>query len=103
MKHKKKFGPGSLALLLLILGVYFSVSFNNKPSFGDHVLTFLGLTPWSKGDSGIHYTVYFALIFFIPASILGYTFRNDWGAKVGRIISTIISVILIFSIFLIII
>ena len=100
---KKKLGPGSLALLLLMFGLFFSMSFNNKPAFGDHVLTFLGLSPWSRGDSGIHYTVYFALIFFIPASILGYTFRNDWGAKIGRMVSTIISVSLIFSIFFIII
>jgi hypothetical protein len=70
---------GLLSLLLFIIGVLFSVSFGNKPCYGDIILKFIGLKPWSKVSTGLHYTAFYSLIFFIPSFILGYKFKETLG------------------------
>lgn len=96
-----KIGFGSLSLLLFICGILFSLSFSNGVSFGDNIIRFFGLKPWSNGNSGVHYTIYYSLVFHIAALILGYKFKHDFGAKLGRtlalitVIFTLISVIFI--------
>lgn len=77
MKVNKKIGLGSLALLLWIIGILFSVS------FGDRLLEAIGLRAWSSIDTGIHYTFIYSFIFFIPALILAYQYKEDIGAKLG--------------------
>lgn len=91
---KKKFGIGSLSLLLFILGFLFSFTFNDI-CVGDNILTYMSLKAWSKGNSGIHYTIFYSLLFFIPALILGYKFKNNWGSKVGKMLSTIMVIMII--------
>ncbi|RLL39987.1 hypothetical protein D8M04_19580 [Oceanobacillus piezotolerans] len=88
----KKIGLGSISVLLFIFGILFSV-------FGDSVLRFLGLNPWSNGDTGLHYTIYYSLIFYIPALILGYKFKNHLGAKLGKTLSLIMTILLIVTLF----
>ena len=85
-KITKKIGIGSLSLPLCIIGALFSVSFKNKICYGDIILNFFGLKPWSNGNQGTHYTVFYSLIFIILAFIIGYKFENDLGAKLGRIV-----------------
>lgn len=85
----KKIGFGSLSLLLFICGILFSISFSNGESYGDSILRSIGLNPWSNGNSGVHYTIFYSLIFYIGALILGYEFKNDLGAKLGRTLSFI--------------
>ncbi|WP_143560931.1 hypothetical protein [Sporosarcina sp. P1] len=92
VKTHKKFGLGSLSLLLFILGILFSVSFGKYDAIGDYILRFMSVKPWSNGNTGLHYTVFYSLAFYIPALIIGYKFKSDWGAKVGRILSTILVV-----------
>ena len=70
---------GLLSLLLFIIGVLFSVSFGNKPCYGDIILKFIGLKPWSNVSTGLHYTAFYSLIFFIPSFILGYKFKETLG------------------------
>lgn len=77
VKVNKKIGLGSLALLLWIIGILFSVS------FGDRLLEAIGLRAWSSIDTGIHYTFIYSFIFFIPALILAYQYKEDIGAKLG--------------------
>ena len=85
-QNHKKIGFGSLSLLLFICGILFSFSFNGE-SYGDSILRSIGLNPWSNGNSGVHYTTFYSLIFFIGALILGFEFKNDFGAALGRTLS----------------
>lgn len=98
---KKKIGLGSISLLLSFLGILFSFSFGNKRCFGDVILEFLGLRAWSNGNSGLHYTIFYSLIFFIPSIILGFKFKNNIGATLGKIISLIMSILIILMSFFI--
>ena len=95
VKVNKKIGFGSLSLLLCVMGILFSFSFGNKGCYGDIILRFIGIQPWSNGSRGIHYTLFYSSIFFIPSFIVGYKFKDDLGATLGKIIS---SIILIFTI-----
>lgn len=99
--YNKKIGLGSFSLVLSILGILFSFSFGNEVCYGDIILKHLGLNPWSNGESGTHYTVLYSLIFFIPSFIIGCKFKNDFGVKIGRIISLImiVMIMVIFPIF----
>ena len=90
--QNKKIGLGSISLLLLMFGILFSFSWKNSEAFGDTILRFLGLSPWSNGDTGIHYTVIYSLFFFIPALIVGHKHKSNFGAKLGRNLSLIMIV-----------
>ena len=91
---KKKIGIGSLSLLLFVVGCLFSFTFYNL-TIGDNILTYIGLKAWSNGNSGTHYTIFYSLLFFIPSLILGYKFKEDFGSKVGKILSTIMVTIIV--------
>ncbi|WP_270304834.1 hypothetical protein [Terrisporobacter petrolearius] len=91
---KKKIGIGSLSLLLFVVGCLFSFTFYNL-TIGDNILTYIGLKAWSNGNSGTHYTIFYSLLFFIPSLILGYKFNEDFGSKVGKILSTIMVTIIV--------
>lgn len=100
VRGNKKIGPGSLSLLFCIIGLLFAVSFRNYGCFGDYVLKHMGLSPWSRGNQGIHYTIFYASIFYIVSLILGFKFRDNFGAKAGRILSILLLIsILFFSLF----
>ncbi|WP_156906570.1 hypothetical protein [Alteribacter aurantiacus] len=101
MKRGKTIGFGSVSLLLFIVGILFSLSFGNQESIGDRILRFIGLNPWSNGDTGLHYTIYYSLIFYLPAWMIGFTFNNDLGAKLGRTLSLIMMVFILLSLFFI--
>lgn len=94
----KKLGLGSFSLMLVVLGLLFSFSFSKYDAFGDYLLRFIGINPWSNGDTGLHYTIFYSLAFYIPALFVGYKFKGDWGAKTGRILSLILVVFILFSI-----
>lgn len=76
-KVTKKIWLGLSSLLLFVLGSLFGVSFGNKLAYGDTILKFMGLKPWSKVNTGLHYTAIIALIFLIPAVVLGYIFLKE--------------------------
>ncbi|MDU4860906.1 MAG: hypothetical protein E6356_01470 [Terrisporobacter othiniensis] len=92
--EKKKIGIGSLSLLLFVVGCLFSFTFYNL-TIGDNILTYIGLKAWSNGNSGTHYTIFYSLLFFVPSLILGYKFNEDFGSKVGKILSTIMITIIV--------
>ncbi|ARF14691.1 hypothetical protein [Sporosarcina ureae] len=92
VKTYKKLGLGSLSLLIFVLGLLFSVSIGKYDAIGDHVLRFIGVNPWSNGGTGLHYTIFYSLVFYIPALLIGYKFKDDLGAKVGRNLSMILVV-----------
>lgn len=94
---RKKVGIGSISLLLFIWGLLFSISFGEYGVLGDHTLRSMGLSPWSNGDTGLHYTIFYSLIFYVAAFIVGYKFKKNWGAKAGRFLSIIVIVLTLFS------
>ncbi|MBS5988029.1 hypothetical protein [Clostridium sp.] len=91
---KNKIGIGSLSLLLFIIGCLFSFTFNDI-CIGDSILTYIGLKAWSNGNSGTHYTIFYSILFFIPSLILGYKFKENFGSKIGKILSTIMVIMII--------
>jgi hypothetical protein len=93
----KKLGIGSISLLLCIIGILFAFSFGNKMCYGDIILKFLGLNAWSKVSSGIHYTVFYSLIFFITSFIVGYKFKNNFGAPLGKIVSLLLIIFIVLA------
>jgi len=100
-QKSKKVGIGSISLLLFILGLLFSFSFGKYGAFGDHLLRGIGLSPWSNGETGLHYTMFYSLILYIPAWMIGKRFKSDWGSKAGKTLSVImIALILLFSLFI---
>lgn len=92
---KHKIGRGSFSIILLILGLGFSMPFSNGICIGDYIVRVLGLEAWSEGNGGIHYTLFYSMIFFLPAWYLGDKYREDYGAEVGRGMSLIFTVLII--------
>jgi FtsH-binding integral membrane protein len=99
--NNKKIGLGTLSLILAIMGILFAFSFGDKECYGDIILRYINLKPWTNGNEGLHLTVFYSLIFFIPSFFLGYKFKNDFGSKIGKITSLImlILILLLFPIF----
>ena len=99
-QFNKKIGIGSTSLLLCVLGILFSFSFGDKGCYGDLILEFLGLKAWSNGNSGLHLTIFYSLIFFIPSVVLGVKYKKNFGATLGKIVSFIICILLVLMLFL---
>ena len=95
---RRSFGLGTLSLLLTAMGIAWGFTFNDM-CIGDIVLSFIGLKAWSNGNTGIHYTIWYSLIFLIPAFLLGQKYKNHFGATAGKIISATIGTVLILSTF----
>ncbi|SEK07090.1 hypothetical protein [Paenibacillus polymyxa] len=96
--NRKKIGRGSLSLLLSLLGMAVSFEFGDY-IFGDQLLSFLGMSAWSNpvNNTGFHYTIFVSSIFFIPSFIIGYKNPEDFGALIGRRVSSIYLFIIIIS------
>ncbi|MFJ7469129.1 hypothetical protein ACIQWI_11245 [Peribacillus frigoritolerans] len=95
VKNKKHIGVGSLSFALCLIGILFNFRFGDKFCIGDIILNNIGLSAWSNGDSGIHYTVFYSIIFFISSFIIGNIYHYDKGAKAGKIISGFLSVLIV--------
>ena len=96
---KKKIGVGSISILLFITGLLFVLNFNNGVCFGDSILNYLGLKAWSNGNQGTHYTIFYSLMFFIPSAIIGHKFKENFGSKLGKILSSIMVILIIIPMF----
>ncbi|MFE4814634.1 hypothetical protein ACFQ9Y_26585 [Peribacillus simplex] len=95
VKKKKGIGVGSLSFALCLIGILFTFRFGDKFCIGDIILNSIGLSAWSNGDSGIHYTNFYSIIFFIPSFIIGNIYQNNKFAKAGKIISGFLSVLIL--------
>jgi hypothetical protein len=56
--------------LIIIFGIYFSVTFSNGFCFGDEVLNTLGLKSWTDNQSGFHITAAYSLIIILTGILL---------------------------------
>ncbi|MDY0407076.1 hypothetical protein P5G51_018615 [Virgibacillus sp. 179-BFC.A HS] len=87
-RKRKKIGTGSVSFILIVLGLLWAFSFANF-SIGDEILKSIGLPAWSNGSTGIHYSVFYALLFFIPAFVISIRRPNHFLSKTSRNISVI--------------
>ena len=99
-QKNQKLGIGTLSPIIAIIGVLFSFSFKGI-ALGDLILPLLDLKTWSNGNTGIHYTLFYSLIFYIPALIIGYKYQNHRGSKLGRGISMVLIVFTLLNSFFI--
>jgi len=97
---KRKIGIGSISILLFVIGFLFIATFKNGICVGDNILSCIGLKPWSNGNQGTHYTIFYSLLFFVPSLIIGYRFKENFGSKIGKILSAIMVIIIVLSLFL---
>lgn len=100
----KKIGIGSVSLLLVLIAFIWTFNFFGI-CVGDYILTTLNISTWSNmsNASGIHYTIYYAFLFLIPALILGLKFKYNLFSKSGTILSLLYIIILIPSLIFIIV
>lgn len=95
---RRKLGIGSLAFVLMALGILTAFTFKGQ-CIGDAVLNAIGLRAWSEGTQGIHYTVFYSLIFFVPSAAIASVHREHLFAKSGGAVSFVLSVIILLSLF----
>ncbi len=81
----KRLGWGSLSLLLVVVAFLWAFTIKGV-CIGDRILSLMNLPAWSDGatSSGTHYTVFYALIFLVPALLLGLKCKSDLFATVGK-------------------
>jgi len=96
---KKKLGIGSLSLVLVIIAIFWccNIGILNNFCLGDYILSIFNIPSWSNGTTGIHYTIFYSYIFLIPAIFLGIKKKKDLFATVGKTISIILVIILLFG------
>lgn len=95
VKKTKNIGVGSLSFALCLIGILFAFRFGNKFCIGDIILNNIGLSAWSNGDSGTHYTMFYSAIFFITSFIIGNIYPDNKGAQARKIISGFLSVLIV--------
>lgn len=95
----KKVGFGTISLLLFVLAIVWSFSYQRTFCLGDTVLRFLGLKAWSNGNTGIHYTVFYSFVFLIPGFLLSRKHKDHFAANLGGFLSAIFGLFLLLSIF----
>ena len=102
MTNKKTIGIGSLSIVLVMIALLWScnIHFWDNLCVGDYILTEFNLPAWSKGSSGMHYTVWYSLLALIPAFILGKKYEKHLFAVSGKWISGFIAGYLVLSSFL---
>ena len=102
MLARDRIGIGSLSLLLALWSVLWILNIFDF-SLGDSVLDFIGLMVWTEGNVRTRLTVYYSLLFFVPAIFLGIRYRNDFGARIGRIISITGTVVILLTLLIVIV
>ena len=96
----KRIGYGTIAFLLVTFAILWSFSFGlNGFCLGDTVLSFLGMPAWSNGNSGSHYTIFYSLIFLLPAVPISFKYESDLFARLTKLISSIFSLVLLAGLF----
>lgn len=84
MQKNKELRIGSISLILCILGILFSISYKSF-CIGDYILNGVGLSSWSNSGTGIHYTIFYSLAFFIPSFVIGLKYKNNYGSRASYI------------------
>lgn len=93
MSKRKKVTNRTIAILLIVLGLIFGVTWNRaKYCIGDEIFLALGISPWSNGSTGTHYPAivgYLAIL--VGTTILNLTLQKKtrfwlWTAVISALI-----------------
>ena len=86
---KKTLGKGSISLLLIILALVWCCNLHilNGECLGDIVLKSFELPTWSNGTTGLHITIFWSLLLWIPAFFIAIRNKKDLFAKSAMWIS----------------
>lgn len=78
MSKRKNLTNRLIAVLLIVLGLIFGVTWNSaKFCIGDEIFIALGISPWSNGSSGTHYpAIIGSFIILVGTSILNLTLQK---------------------------
>lgn len=82
----KKWGIGSISLILSIFGAMFSFTAWNGKEMGEHILNAIGIS----FPIGI-----ISLILLFISLFIGYKYKNDYLAKSGTTVSAIFILIIV--------
>lgn len=86
--HTKKFGIGSLTLLISLFSVMFSFTYFNGKYLGEHIFNSLGISfPY-----GLASLILFGIAYFIASKNI-----DDKFAKAGKNISIVFSILILAS------
>ncbi len=100
-EKRKNWGIGSWAFVLVLLAFFWSFTIYGN-CLGDEILTMLKLPVWSNGKTGVHYTIFYAYLFLIPAFLLGWRNQGDLLAVTGkRLASVFLAILLVVPLFMI--
>lgn len=86
---KKTLGKGSISLLLIILALVWccNLPILNGECLGDIVLKSFELPTWSNGTTGLHITIFWSLLLWIPAFFIAICNQKDLFAESAMWIS----------------
>ena len=78
MSKRKNLTNRLIAVLLIVLGLIFGVTWNSaKFCIGDEIFIALGISPWSNGSSGTHYpAIIGSFVILARISILNLTLQK---------------------------
>lgn len=110
---KKKVSIGTLSLLLVLIALIWSYNVFGF-CLGDEALSIFNIPTWSNGSEqqfkntlsivtfvkngeDIHYTVYYSLIFVIPALVLAIKNKDHLFADIGKWVAIIYILLLLIS------
>ena len=93
---KKNVGIGSLSFALALLAFVWGFEIMGF-CLGDSVLATLNIPTWSNtaDASGTHYTVFYSLLFAIPAVLLAFKYKNDLFANIGKWLALVMCALII--------
>lgn len=90
----KKFGWGSLSLILFIVGILFSVTIGRTFCLGDILLESVGLKGWLHMEhSSMNLKIFISEFLLIVGYLMGRIFKNDLFARTGRLLCLTIGII----------
>ena len=95
INDSKKFGIGSISLVLSILGGMFSFTAWDSKYLGEHILSAINIPfPFP----GILLVTLISLIILFISYFIGYRYKNDYFSKSGRVIAIIFISLILFLI-----
>ena len=84
--NSKKFGIGSISLILSIWGGMFSFTAWDSKYLGEHILSSINITfPFQ----GMLLVTLISLVILLISLFIGYKYKNDYFAKSGRVIAEV--------------
>lgn len=94
--YRKKFGKGTLSLLLFVLGALLLLTSGVYGVFEGYLLNGARLFNQSNSEAVISRVVLVSFIIHVVAVIVGSRYREDWGATAGEYLSAVSAALTLF-------